>query len=72
MGESQIYKCVSCNYELKFVRGIGFMFSTDLLFSDQFDKSVIDSLIRSNKTKETLKEWFNVRKAKICDGYGNT
>lgn len=71
MGERQVYKCMSCKYELKYVKGIGFMYSPDLLFSEQFGKPVVDSLIRSNKSKETLKERFNVRKAKICDGYGH-
>ena len=71
MGESQIYKCMSCKYELKYILGIGFLYSPDRLFSNELGKPLIDSLIRSKKVKETLKEWINVRHAKICDGYGH-
>jgi hypothetical protein len=58
---------MSCKYKLKYILGVGILHSPDRLFSDEFDNTLIDSLIRSEKVKETLKEWINVSHAKICD-----
>ena len=68
MGESQTFKCMTCKYELKYVLGVGRLYTPEQLFSQE-KKPLIDQLIHSNKTKKTLKEWIHVRHAKICDGY---
>ena len=70
MGESQTFKCMTCKYKLKYVLGVGKMYTPEQLFSQE-KKPLIDQLIHSNSTKKTLKEWFHVRHAKICDGYAH-
>lgn len=67
-GRVQTFKCLTCKYELKYVLGVGKLYTPEQLFSQE-KKPLIDQLVRSNETKKTLKEWVHVHHAKICDGY---